>query len=167
MTLTDGVSSTTTVTLPGTGDTISIPLSNLSVGQHTFVATYSGDANYVPTAPATTYSTTNPYIINVSAGSLSGSTTTLSGVPVTATFGTTFTATATITGSSPTGSVQFIVNGIVFATSSVNSGTAQASIGLPLGTYTISAVYDGDVVNASSTSASSPLAITPALTNTA
>jgi polygalacturonase/pectin methylesterase-like acyl-CoA thioesterase len=165
--LTDGASSTTTVTLPGTGDTISIPLSNLSVGQHTFIATYSGDANYVPTAPATTYSTTNPYIISVSAGSLSGTTTAISGVPVTATFGTTFTATATVSGSSPTGSVQFIVNGIVFATSSVNSGTAQASIGLPLGTYTISAVYDGDAVNAGSTSASSPLAITPALTTTA
>jgi sugar lactone lactonase YvrE len=167
VTLTDGASSTTTVTLSGTGDTISIPLSNLSVGTHTFVATYSGDANYVPTAPATIYSTTNPYIITVSAGSLSGSTTTLSGVPVTATFGTTFTATATVTGINPSGIVQFVVNGTVFATAAVSSGTAQASIGLPLGTYAISAVYGGDAVNASSTSASSPLTITPALTNTA
>jgi sugar lactone lactonase YvrE len=167
VTLTDGASSTTTVTLPGTGDTISIPLSNLSVGTHTFVATYSGDANYVPTAPATTYSTTNPYIITVNAGSLSSSTTTLSGVPVTATFGTTFTATATVTGINPSGTVQFVVNGAVFATASVNSGTAQASIGLPLGTYSISAVYSGDGANASSTSASSSLTITPALTSTA
>jgi sugar lactone lactonase YvrE len=167
VTLSDGAGSTTTVTLPGTGDTISIPLTGLSVGQHTFVATYSGDANYVPTVGGTPYSTTNPYIINVSAGSLSGTTTALSGVPVTATFGTTFTATATVNGSSPSGSVQFIVNGIVFATSSVNAGTAQASIGLPLGAYTISAVYDGDGVNASSTSTSSALTITPALTSTA
>ncbi len=167
VTLSDGASSTTTVTLPGAGDTISIPLSNLSVGTHTFVATYSGDANYVPTAPATTYSTTNPYIITVNAGSLSGSTTILSGVPVTATFGTTFTATAAVTGISPSGIVQFVVNGVVFATSAVSSGTAQASISLPVGAYAISAIYSGDAVNAASTSTSSALTITPALTTIA
>ena len=167
ITLSDGASSTTTVTLPGTGDTIAIPLSNLSVGTHTFVATYSGDANYVPTISGTPYSTTGPYIITVNAGSLSGSTTTLSGVPATAPFGTTFTATANVTGLNPSGTVQFVVNGIVFATSTVTAGTAQASISLAPGAYTISAIYSGDGVNAGSSSTSSALTITPAATTTA
>jgi polygalacturonase/sugar lactone lactonase YvrE len=167
VTLSDGAGSTTTVTLPGTGDTISIPLSGLSVGTHTFTATYSGDANYVPTVSGTPYSTTEPYVITVNAGSLVPSTTTLSGVPATTTFGTAFTATATVTGSTPTGVVEFVVNGVVSTTAAVSSGSAQATFNLPLGTYTISAIYSGDTVNAGSTSASSALGVTPALTSTA
>jgi hypothetical protein len=47
VTLTDAFnSSTTTVTLPGNSDTISIPLLGLAAGTHTFTATYSGDSNY-------------------------------------------------------------------------------------------------------------------------
>jgi sugar lactone lactonase YvrE len=168
VTLSDGVSSTTTVTLPGTGDTISIPLTNLSVGIHTFTATYSGDSNYVPTVSGTPYSTTGPYLITVNAGSLAASTTALTGVPVTVTFGTTFTATATVTGNSPTGTVQFVVNGVVYGASTLgSSGIAQASISLPVGAYVISAIYSGDVANATSTSTSSGLTVTPANTATA
>ncbi|MGB6545324.1 MAG: pectinesterase family protein [Candidatus Acidiferrales bacterium] len=167
VTISDGAGSTTTVTLPGTGDTISIPLSGLSIGTHTFVATYSGDSNYVPTVSGTPYSTTEPYVITVNAGSLSPSTTTLSGVPVTTTFGTAFTATATVLGSSPTGTVEFVVNGLVYSNAALgSSGTAQAIFSLPVGTYTISGVYSGDGVNAGSTSTSAALVITPAVTAT-
>jgi hypothetical protein len=80
VTLTDALTSNTyTATLPGTTDTISIPLSGLSVGTHTFTATYSGDTNYVGTAGV--YTTTSPYVITVNAGSLSATTTSL-GLPV-------------------------------------------------------------------------------------
>jgi sugar lactone lactonase YvrE len=167
VTLTDGASSTTTVTLPGTGDTLSIPLSNLSIGTHTFTATYSGDSNYIPTVSGTPYSTTEPYVITVNAGSLGSSATALSGVPATTSFGTPFTVTATVAGSDPTGAVQFIVNGAVYATAALgSSGVAQASLNLPIGTYTISAIYSGDPLNAGSSSASSALIVTPAVTVT-
>ena len=128
VTLTDALTSnTTTVTLTGTTDTISIPLGILSVGTHTFTATYSGDSNYTLTGGQTVYSTTAPYVITVNAGSLSSTTTTLSGVPSSSPFGTPFTATATVTGSSPTGTVQFLVSGggatgsYVYATAAVNA----------------------------------------------
>ena len=167
VTLTDGASSTTTVTLPGTGDTLAIPLTNLSVGTHTFTATYSGDSNYVPTISGTPYSTTEPYLITVNSGSLGSTTTVLSGVPATTTFGTVFTATATVVGGNPTGTVQFVVNGAVYATAALgSSGMAQASLNLPIGTYTISAIYGGDPLNAGSSSSSSALTVTPAVTVT-
>ncbi len=166
VTLTDGAGTTATVTLPGTGDTLSVPFSNLSVGTHTFTGTYSGDVNYVPKAPSTTYSNLGPYVITVNSGSLSASSTVLSGVPSATTFGTTIAATAQVTGNNPTGTVQFIVNGAVYATSALASGTATASLSLPLGTYSVSAVYDGDTVNAGSTSPSAPLTVSPAGTVT-
>jgi streptogramin lyase len=167
VTLTDGVSSTTTVTLPGTGDTISIPLTGLSVGTHTFTATYSGDSNYIPSVSGAPYSTTEPYVITVNTGSLGNTTTSLSDVPATTTFGTTFTATATVAGSNPTGVVEFVVNGVVYATAALNtSGVAQASFNLTPGSYTVSAIYSGDNVNGGSGSASSALSVTPGITTT-
>jgi sugar lactone lactonase YvrE len=170
VTLTDALTSnTTTVTLTGTTDTISIPLTGLSVGTHTFTATYSGDSNYTLTSGQTVYSTTSPYVITVNAGSLSGTTTVLSGVPSSTPFGTSFTATATVTGSSPTGAVQFIVNGSVYLTAALASGTATATFNLPYSTssYSIYAVYSGDAANDGSTSSASSTAVTAALTTTA
>ena len=175
VTLTDALtSSTTTVTLTGTTDSISIPLGILSVGTHSFTATYSGDSNYTLTSGQTVYSTTTPYVVTVNAGSLSSTTTVLSGVPSSSPFGTPFTATATVTGSNPTGTVQFLVSGggvtgsYVYATATVNAGTASASINLPynLTAYSITAVYSGDAVNAGSTSSASPVTISQGLTVT-
>jgi len=124
VTLTDALTSTsTTVSLPGTTDTISIPLTGLSVGTHTFTAAYSGDSNYKLTGGQTAYSTAGPYVVTVNAGSLAASATTLSGVPSSITYGTSFTATATVTGSNPAGSVQFILNGSVYATTALTSGS--------------------------------------------
>ena len=144
VTLTDALTSNTyTATLTGTTDTISIPLIGLTAGTHTFTATYSGDkTNYTLTTGQTVYSTTPQYVITVNAGSLSATSTMLSGVPSSTPFGTPFTATATVTGSNPTGTVQFLVSGggatgsYVYATaaltSSSSSGTASASINLPI-----------------------------------
>lgn len=171
VTLTDALtSSATTVTLPGTTDTLFIPLTGLAPGTHTFTATYSGDSNYTLTAGQSVYSTTAPYTVTVASGSLGGSTTTLSGVPTSISFGSSFTATATVAGSNPTGTVEFIVNGAVYQSSPLNaSGTATATITLPYSTsaYTVEAVYSGDAVNGGSTSAISTVTVTPALTTTA
>ena len=179
VTLTDALTSnTTTVTLTGTTDTISIPLIGLTVGTHTFTATYSGDNNYPLTGSQIVYSTTSPYVITVNAGSLGSTSTALSGVPSSTPFGTPFTATANVTGSNPTGTVQFLVSGggavgsYVYATaaliSSSSSGTASASINLPYSatTYSITAVYSGDGANAGSMSSNSPVTITQGITYT-
>ena len=169
VTLTDALTSnSTSAALTGTGDTISIPLTGLAVGTHTFTATYSGDANYIPSAPGSPYTTTEPYLVTVNPGSLGGSTTMLSGVPASTPFGTSFTAVATVAGSNPTGTVQFIVNGSAYATAALSSGTASANITLPFSTttYSIFAVYSGDAANAGSTSSPSLLNITPAGTAT-
>ncbi len=169
VTLTDALTSnSTTVALTGIGDTISIPLTGLSVGGHTFTASYSGDTNYVPSVSGSPYTTTGPYLITVNPGSLASSTTTLSDVPSSTPFGTSFTAVATVAGSNPTGTVQFIVNGSAYATAALSSGTASANITLPFSAtaYSIFAVYSGDAANAGSTSAISSLTITPASTAT-
>jgi hypothetical protein len=170
VTLTDALTGTaTTVALTGNTDTVFVPLTGLAPGTHTFTATYSGDSNYPLTQGRTVYSTTAPYVITVNAGSLGGTTTTLSGVPSTISFGSSFTAVATVSGSSPTGTVEFIVNGSVFASAAVSAGSASASISLPYSTsaYSIYAVYSGDAANDGSASAVSSVTVTPALTSTA
>jgi sugar lactone lactonase YvrE len=169
VTLTDALtSSSTTVALPGSGDTIFIPLTGLSVGTHTFTASYSGDANYVPSVPGSPYTTTAPYVITVNAGSLGSTTTTLSSVPSTTPFGTSFTAVAAVAGSNPTGTVQFIVNGAAFATEALSSGTASAVINLPFSTsaYSIFAIYSGDATNDGSVSSAFSVTVIPAGTTT-
>ena len=170
VTLSDALTGTsTTVPLPGGTDTIFVPLTGLTAGTHTFTATYSGDPNYPLTEGQTAYSTTAPYVVTVNAGSLGGTTTTLSGVPASLSFGSSFTAVAAVTGSNPTGTVEFIVNGSVFASAAVNAGSASAAISLPYSTsaYSLYALYSGDGVNDGSASPVSTVTVTPALTTTA
>ncbi|MGB6743165.1 MAG: Ig-like domain repeat protein [Terracidiphilus sp.] len=169
VTLTDALTSaTTTVTLPGTTDTFFIPITGLAPGTHSFTATYSGDSNYKLSSGQTAYSTAGPYIVTVNAGSLGASSTLLSGVPTSVAYGTSFTATATITGSSPTGTVEFIVNDTVYQSAPVVSGSASATVTLPYSTsaYNIYAVYSGDAANDGSSSGSQSVSVTPALTTT-
>ena len=89
-------------------------------------------------------------------------------MPSTISYGTSFTAVATVTGNNPTGSVEFVVNGTVFATAALSSGSASASIALPysVNPYSLFAVYSGDGANDGSTSATSSVTVTPALTTT-
>ncbi len=66
VTLTDALTGNTyQAALPGTGDTIFVPLPNLTAGTHTFTMNYPGDANYVPSSGQTAYSTAGPYTITV------------------------------------------------------------------------------------------------------
>jgi len=180
--LTDALTgSTYTGTLSGSSDTLSIPLTGLSVGTHTFAAAYYGDTNYVPTTTGSAYTTAGPYVITVtpaSSGSLSSTSTSLLLSSTSATYGTSVTATATVTGSTPTGSVQFVVSGggstgsytyaTVNLTSGTTSGIATASISLPYNAtaYSITAIYSGDAANAGSTSSSASLTVGAAVTTT-
>ncbi len=168
VTLTDALTnSTTTVPLTGATDTISIPLTGLAVGAHSFTASYSGDANYVPAVSGSPYTTAGPYLITVNSGSLCATGITLAGAPVSVSYGTSFTLTATVTGCNPTGVVQFIVNGSVYATSALISGMATATITLPYATnaYSLDAVYSGNSANGGSVSSISSVTVTPAPTN--
>ena len=170
ITLTDAFnSSTTTVPLMGGGDTIAVPLTGLAVGTHTFTVTYSGDSNYPVPAGASYYTQAGPYVVTVNGGSLASTTTSLSGVPSTTSYGNSFVATAAVAGSSPTGTVEFVVNGSVYAISTVSGGTATASILLPYSTsaYSIYAIYSGDNANAGSNSSTSNVTVTSAITTTA
>ena len=117
VTLTDEASRTFTATLPGTGDTIFIPITNAPIGTHTYTASYGGDSVY----PAIT--TFGSYGVTVTSASLAATATIVTGVPGNTTFGTPFTVNAKLTGSSnPSGSMLFLVNGSVYATVPLSAG---------------------------------------------
>jgi sugar lactone lactonase YvrE len=175
VTLTDtmnGVATGTTYTAPltGTTDTVFVPLSGLSVGTHTLTGTYTADTTNGYAASTSSF---GPYVVTVNSGNLGNSSTLLGLSSSTSTYGAPVTATATVTGSDPTGTVQFVVSGggltgsYTYATSALTSGTATASINLPYSTtaYSIAAVYSGDAENAGSTSSAS-LTVGAALTQT-
>jgi Bacterial Ig-like domain (group 3)/FG-GAP-like repeat/FG-GAP repeat len=70
------------------------------------------------------------------------------------------TATATVTGASPTGSVSFTSSGTTLGTAPVVSGVATLQFSLPAtGTFSITANYAGDTNNTSNTSNAIPLSI--------
>jgi len=161
VTLTDEASRTFTATLPGTGDTLFLPITNAPAGTHTYTASYSGDSVYaaIPSFGS--------YTVTVTTGSLPATTIALSGVPASTTFGTSFTATASVSGSAnPSGSISFLLNGAVYATVPLASGTAAQSFNLPIGSYAVSAAYNGDAANAGSISSASAIAIAGAPTST-
>ncbi len=96
--------------------------------------------------------------------------------PSTVTIGLSATLTANVTTDSshpPTGTVKFVTNGITIGSATVTNGTASLSAnsaGLPPGTYTVTATYQGDAYNAASsgsvkatlTTAATPFSISPA-----
>src|SRR5262249_20276885 len=121
--------------------------SALSVGTHSITATYSGDANN-----ATSTSAPLSQVVNQGATTI-----TLTSSPNPSAFGRFVTFTATVTGSSPTGTVTFKDGSTVIGTGTLN-GSGQATFTtctLSVGTHSITATYNGDANNAPSTS--SPL----------
>jgi hypothetical protein len=125
--------------LPLSGGTANFSTATLGPGVHSVSASYSGDANF-----------------NASSGSLPGGQT-VSGSPSTTTvassvnpsaFGQTVTFTATVSGSSgtPTGTVDFFIDGSdASGPVPLSGGTAAFSTaGLSVGTHTVTASYSGD-----------------------
>ena len=148
---TDGTAS---VLLAGLRETATASgVSVIGIGTHNVLASYPGD-----TIRAASQSSTVPL-----AGVQTITSTTLKASPNPATKGQTVTLTATIaptpTGS-PTGTVSFYNGATLLGTTAVNSsGIATFATGsLPAGSDTLTAVYSGNVMFASSTS--SALAIT-------
>jgi sugar lactone lactonase YvrE len=124
----------------------SFPISTLSPGAHSIVASYSGDTNYQPgNSPAFTQTV---IVANTSVSLASSSNP--------ATFGTalTFTSNVTGTGGSVTGTVTFMDGNTAIGKVAINgSGAATlTTTTLAPGQHTITAVYSGDANNQPNTS---------------
>jgi hypothetical protein len=117
----------------------------LAAGSYQIVATFSGDANTVGSA-----STPLSYSV-----ALATTQTALTVTPAPAVILSPITFTATVTGNgvAPTGSVNFLANGVVVGTSTLSGGTATFTDStLPAGSYTMTAEYLGNATEATSTS---------------
>ncbi len=118
--------------------------SSLSVGPHSITAAYSGDTkNNASTSTALTQTvnkkTTSATVVSSKNPSVHGTSVKL---------------TATVTGSSPTGTVTFNDGTTKLGTGVLSSGKATyATAGLAIGTHSITASYGGDTNNTTSVSA--------------
>jgi plastocyanin len=126
------------------GNQASLSTNVLSVGNHSITAVYSGDA-------ANSSSTSSGIVINV--------TTVVSAISLTSSKATTspgenVTFTATVSGQSPSGSVQFKDGSTSLGSATINAGIATFSTtALSTGSHSITAAYPGDAYNSASISA--------------
>ena len=133
------------VTLNGSG-IAALATSALTQGSHAITAVYGGDVNNA--------SSTSPVLTQIVNASAVGATTTaLTSSLNPSTLGQAVTFTATVTGASPTGSVQFFNGASSLGTTTLAGGTATLTTSaLTQGTHAITAAYSGDASNAASTS---------------
>jgi len=127
-----------------------------TAGARTVTANYGGDGNY-----AVSSGNTSVTVTAVSTTVLTAPSTAVYGAPVS------ISATVSSTGGSPTGSVTFYDGSTSLSTKTLASGTASASVSLTGGSHALTAVYSGDTIFVTSTSAVSPLTITTATSVTA
>jgi uncharacterized protein (TIGR03437 family) len=150
VTFTDGANALATIAVGSDGRaSLVLPSGTLPVlatGSHTVVGTYNGDANYISSAAT-------PLTITVGKAATS---TSLAG-------GSSLTATVTSTAGSPTGTVQFFVNGGSIGSSSLG-GNGVATLAPPSQSGTAWAVYQGDANFSGSASQTISLAQTPTVT---
>lgn len=109
-------------------------------------ATYSGDTNNGSVSSTTTCATP---IVNAATITL-----TSSANPTTVNTNVTFTAAIGSSGPTPTGTVQFLSNGVALGTATLNGGAALFTTQFAAaGSYTITAIYSGDANTETLTSA--------------
>lgn len=139
--------------------TASTTIGSPNVGSHTVTAVYSGDLPYYAAAN----NNSAPLTINIVKAS---TTTKVSPSPTSLLQFSTETLTATITSNTtgvPTGTASFYNGSTLLGTSSLNSsGVATfVSATLGVGSYNLTAVYNGDGNYATSTSSASSFAVNP------
>jgi pseudomonalisin len=127
-----------------TSGAASLSINTLQAGSHAISASYAGDAQNAPSVSAS---------VNVGVAPLSSSVAASSSQP-TSTQGQSVTFSATVTGLSPTGTVQFMDGTTVLGIASISGGVASLQTSaLSVGTHTITAVYSGDTNHTAGTSA--------------
>ncbi len=133
--------------------------STLPIGTNSITATYNGDSIYFPITSA-------PFPQSVQKAYTTTSIT-VSG-PNPTVYGSSSTLLASVSPSTSTGTIQFLSSGNVLGTASVTNGQAQFTTGiLPVSTYSLTAVYSGDVNYLASTASAIQLIVTkvtPAIT---
>ncbi len=131
---------------PLTGGVATLATSALTQGTHPITAVYGGDAGNASSTSPVVNQVVNP----VAAGA---TTTALVSSLNPSTLGQAVTFTATVTGVTPTGTVQFFDGATSLGTAPVGGGVATLTTSaLTLGTHPITATYGGDAQNAPSTS---------------
>jgi len=156
----EGTTQLGTGALGGNGTLATLTLSNVTVGTHTYTASYPGDSTYQALPLGT---------VTVTVTSATTATTTALTAPSTGTFGTSVTLSAAVTGAggTPTGTVAFYDGTAVLGTSALASGTASLTISFAGGTHSLSAVYSGDATYVASTSTASTLTMATVSSSTA
>ncbi|HKF49252.1 MAG TPA: Ig-like domain repeat protein [Terracidiphilus sp.] len=149
---------TTLGTVKVTNGAAALQTSFTTAGSHAVAANYSGDTNNAA-------SISNSVTIAVN---LAASATTLAVSANSVNVGKQITLTATVTGTSPTGSVTFSAGSTTLGTVSLTGGiaTLQTSFAAA-GTYSITAAYSGDAINATSTSNAVSVAVNQTVSATA
>jgi len=140
------------------GGVANLTISTLSLGTHSLVASYAGDANN----PASTSSPISQVIRTTAP-----TTTTFSIGPNPSEYGQSVTLSANVSGFNPSGVMNFKENGSTFATVPLSSGNAILVLNaLTLGNHGFSAAYGGDSKNDPSTSTTVTQVVNPAVTKT-
>ncbi len=149
--LLDGATTISTLTL--TNGMASTIISNLSVGQHTITAAYSGDANNSSATSLSLLQVVNPVPLNSS--TTTSITTSSNPIAVGQTLAiTAVVAPGTSGQTTPTGSVTFFDGINKLGSTTLNSGSAVlATSSLTAGTHCLMANYGGDSLYTSSSSA--------------
>ena len=137
--------------------TATLDVSSLAAGSHSITAVYSGDANNAGSTSAV-----------LTQAVQATSSTVLTSSAAMASVGTTVTFTATVSGASPTGTVQFKDGATNLGDPRVlSAGAASYSTSaLAAGSHSITAVYSGDAYNVGSTSAPLTQTVAPGASTT-
>lgn len=150
--------STTLGTAPLNAGQASLETSFGTTGSHSLTAVYSGDTN-------NTASTSAAVTETVSASS--ATTTALAVNPGSVQAGVPATLTASVTGASPGGTVDFKDGSVLLGSSTLGGGQATLSPSIVnVGSHSITATYRGDTANAASTSSPATLVVTTRSTST-
>ena len=153
----EGATMVGTGTLGGNGTIATATLTGVPAGTHSYTAFYPGDGVYTVPYPFGSVTVTVTAL---------GTTTTVSAMPASTTYGMATMVSANVTGTGmPGGMVQFFDGqAMLGAAVTLSSGSASESVVLGAGSHSITAVYQGDANDSGSTSATAAgVTVMPAL----